>query len=200
MMFINWLLFQLIFRHTLLRYFCSLYFYLINHCLSDHITNAVNYDTHLTESNFQTCSRVLPLLSLSYSWLDDLPATLSTIMQDIIDDNPVDVSQSILHYNEGVDLLTSNIELPGLEVRRINTINYENMLKTDNNEVKRITIVTSWMNSGKLGFSPLFLLIASVLKKRQVPRLILFLWSVVSCGVWNCLIQFQNVKVVCIIT
>lgn len=64
-------------------------------------------------------------------------------MQDIIDDNPVDVSQSILHYNEGVDLLTSNIELPGLEVRRINTINYENMLKTDNNEVKRITIVTS---------------------------------------------------------
>ena len=64
-------------------------------------------------------------ISLAYSRPDDLPDTLSTIMQDIIDDKPVDVSRSILHHDEGVDLLPSNIELSGLEVRLINAISRE---------------------------------------------------------------------------
>ena len=55
-------------------------------------------------------------MSLGYSRPDDLPDTLSTIMQDIIDDKSVDVSRSILHHDEGVDLLPSNIELSGLEL------------------------------------------------------------------------------------
>ena len=59
---------------------------------------------------------------------DDLPNTLSTIMQDIIDDKSVDVSKSILHHDEGVDLLPSNIELSGLEVRLINAISRESVL------------------------------------------------------------------------
>ena len=42
-------------------------------------------------------------MSLGYSRPDDLPYTLSTIMQDIIDDKPVDVSRSILRHDEGVD-------------------------------------------------------------------------------------------------
>ena len=61
-------------------------------------------------------------MSLGYHRPDDLPVTLSTIMQDIIDDKSVDVSRSILHHGEGVDLLPSNIELSGLEVRLINAI------------------------------------------------------------------------------
>ncbi len=69
-------------------------------------------------------------MSLGYSRPDDLPDTLSTIMQDIIDDKPVDVSKSILHHDEGVDLLPSNIELSGLEVRLINAISRESVLKT----------------------------------------------------------------------
>ena len=52
-------------------------------------------------------------MSLGYNRPDDLPVTLSTIMQDIIDDNPIDVQKSILHHGEGVDLLPSNIELSG---------------------------------------------------------------------------------------
>ena len=75
-------------------------------------------------------------MSLGYSRPDDLPDTLSTIMQDIIDDKPVDVSRSILHYDEGVDLLPSNIELSGLEVRLINAISRESV-KTCINEVKK---------------------------------------------------------------
>lgn len=76
-------------------------------------------------------------MSLGYNRPDDLPVTLSTIMQDIIDDKSVDVSQSILHHGEGVDLLPSNIELSGLEVRLINAISRESVLKTCVNEVKK---------------------------------------------------------------
>ena len=76
-------------------------------------------------------------MSLGYSRPDDLPVTLSTIMQDIIEDNPIDVQKSILHHGEGVDLLPSNIELSGLEVRLINAISRESVLKTCISEVRK---------------------------------------------------------------
>ena len=44
-------------------------------------------------------------MSLGYPRPDDLPISLATIMQDIIDDNPIDVQKGILHHGEGVDLL-----------------------------------------------------------------------------------------------
>ena len=75
-------------------------------------------------------------MSLGYSRPDDLSDTLSSIMQDVIDDKPVDVQKAILHHEEGVDLLPSNIELSGLEVRLINAISRESVLKTCINEVK----------------------------------------------------------------
>ena len=58
-------------------------------------------------------------------------------MQSIIDDKAFDVSQGILHHNEGVDLLPSNIELSGFEVRLINAMSRERVLKTYVNEVKK---------------------------------------------------------------
>lgn len=76
-------------------------------------------------------------MSLGYNRPDNLSVTLSTIMQDIIDDNPIDVQKSILHHGEGVDLLPSNIELSGLEVRLINAISRESVLKNCVNEVKK---------------------------------------------------------------
>ena len=76
-------------------------------------------------------------MSLGYNRPDDLPVTLSTIMQDIIDDKSVDVAQGILHHSEGVDLFPSNIELSGLEVRLINAISRESVLKTCISEVKK---------------------------------------------------------------
>ena len=76
-------------------------------------------------------------MSLGYHRPDDLQVTLSTIMQDIIDDKSVDVAQGILHHSEGVDLLPSNIELSGLEVRLINAISRESVLKTCVSEVKK---------------------------------------------------------------
>ena len=48
-------------------------------------------------------------MSLGYSRQDDLPDTLYTIMQDIIDDKPVDVSRSILHHDE---VLSCKLDAP----------------------------------------------------------------------------------------
>lgn len=76
-------------------------------------------------------------MALGYNKPDDIPITLSTVMQDIIDDKPLDVQQGIIHNNEGVDLMPSNIELSGLEVRLINAISRESILKTYVNEVKK---------------------------------------------------------------
>ncbi len=76
-------------------------------------------------------------MSLGYGRPDDLSDTFSSIMQDVIDDNPANAQKAILHHDEGVDLLPSNIELSGLEVRLINAISRESVLKTCINEVKK---------------------------------------------------------------
>ena len=76
-------------------------------------------------------------MALGYSKPDEIPVTLTTVMQDIMDDRPFDVQGAILHHNEGVDLLPSNIELSGLEVRLINAISRESILRTCINEVKK---------------------------------------------------------------
>ena len=76
-------------------------------------------------------------MALGYNRPDDIPITLSTVMQNIIDDITLDVSQGIIHHNEGVDLLPSNIEMSGFEVRLINAMSRERVLKTYINEVKK---------------------------------------------------------------
>ena len=76
-------------------------------------------------------------MALGYNRPDDIPVTLPTIMQDIIDDKPPDVSQGIIRNSEGVDLLPSNIELSGFEVRLINAMSRERVLKTYVNAVKK---------------------------------------------------------------
>ena len=76
-------------------------------------------------------------MALGYNKPDDLSITLSTIMQDIMDDNDFNVGDGIIHQREGIDLLPSNIELSGLEVRLINAISRENVLKTYVNAVKK---------------------------------------------------------------
>ena len=76
-------------------------------------------------------------MALGYNRPDDIPITLSTVMQNIIDDKTLDASQGIIHHNEGVDLLPSNIEMSGFEVRLINAMSRERVLKTYINEVKK---------------------------------------------------------------
>ena len=76
-------------------------------------------------------------MALGYNRPDDIPITLSTVMQNIMDDTTLDVLQGIIHHNEGVDLLPSNIEMSRFEVRLINAMSRERVLKTYINEVKK---------------------------------------------------------------
>ena len=70
-------------------------------------------------------------LTISMGWQqpDKLPTTLSTLMQKAMNDQPIQPGEGILHHAEGVDLIPANIELAGLEVALVNSINREKMLK-----------------------------------------------------------------------
>jgi chromosome partitioning protein len=57
-------------------------------------------------------------------------------MGKIINDEPFDPDDGILHHSEGVDLLPSNIELSGVEITFINTISRETILRRYINSVK----------------------------------------------------------------
>ena len=70
-------------------------------------------------------------LTISMGWQqpDELPTTLSTLMQKAMNDQPIQPGEGILHHAEGVDLIPANIELAGLEVALVNSMNQEKMLK-----------------------------------------------------------------------
>ena len=69
-------------------------------------------------------------LTISMGWQqpDELPTTLSTLMQKAMNDQPIQPGEGILHHAEGVDLIPANIELAGLEVALVNSMNREKML------------------------------------------------------------------------
>lgn len=67
---------------------------------------------------------------------DALPITLADHMEGIIKDNPIDMRAGLLHNDEGVDLMPSNIELSGLEVSLVNAMSREFTLRTYLNEIK----------------------------------------------------------------
>jgi chromosome partitioning protein len=68
---------------------------------------------------------------------DELPITLSTLMAKAMNDQPIQPGESILHHAEGVDLIPANIELAGLEVALVNSMNREKMLKQVLDSAKR---------------------------------------------------------------
>ena len=75
-------------------------------------------------------------LTLFLGYANELPVTLADIMQDVIDDIPIPDSYGILYHSEGVDLLPANIELSGMEIRLINAMSRESVLRTYINAVK----------------------------------------------------------------
>ena len=70
-------------------------------------------------------------LTISMGWQqpDELPTTLSTLMAKAMNDQSIPPGEGILHHAEGIDLIPANIELAGLEVSLVNTMNREKMLK-----------------------------------------------------------------------
>ena len=55
-------------------------------------------------------------ISMGWQQPDELPTTLSTLMQKAMNDQPIQPGEGILNHAEGVDLIPANIELAGLEV------------------------------------------------------------------------------------
>ena len=78
-------------------------------------------------------------LTISMGWQqpDELPTTLSTLMQKAMNDQPIQTGEGVLHHAEGVDLIPANIELAGLEVALVNSMNREKMLKQVLDSAKR---------------------------------------------------------------
>lgn len=67
--------------------------------------------------------------SLGYENPDAMEYTLATTLGKIINEEDIDPQEGILHHEEGVDLMPSNIELSGLEVSLVNVMSRELVLK-----------------------------------------------------------------------
>lgn len=60
---------------------------------------------------------------------DELPVTLASVLNKVLQDKEIDPEEGILHHAEGVDLMPANIELAGLEVGLVNVLSRESVLK-----------------------------------------------------------------------
>ena len=74
--------------------------------------------------------------SLGYTEPDELEVTLATIMGKLINDEEVEPMEGILHHEEGIELMPSNIELSGLEVSLVNVMSRERIMQEYINIVK----------------------------------------------------------------
>lgn len=71
-------------------------------------------------------------LTTSLGWPDNdsLSATLSTLMEKVMRDEPMEQNYGVLCHSEGVDLIPANMELSGLEVTLVGAMSREFTLKS----------------------------------------------------------------------
>ena len=69
-------------------------------------------------------------LSLGVKNPDELDSTLANVMERIVDDKEFKSGFALLRTEEGIDLMPSNIELSGIEVRLVNEMSRERVLKS----------------------------------------------------------------------
>lgn len=77
--------------------------------------------------------------ALGWTDADNFPFTLATQMEKTIHDEPFVYNEGILHHNEGVDLIPTNIELSGIEGFYICYRNHQN------NRFRKEEEETVWM-------------------------------------------------------
>ena len=63
-----------------------------------------------------------------YQDCDRIETTLSTVLQKVIAEENIPPDEGILHHSEGVDLLPANIDLSGMDLQLISTMNRERIL------------------------------------------------------------------------
>lgn len=76
-------------------------------------------------------------ICLGYPRPDDLNITLFDLLNKTINEDTVNSGEGILHQTEGIDLISANISLAGLEVALVNTMNRERILKQFLEPVKK---------------------------------------------------------------
>ena len=67
---------------------------------------------------------------------DNLPITLSTLMSRSINDLDINSNEAILHHNENVDLIPTNLELASMEVSLVNAMSREYTMRNCIDDVK----------------------------------------------------------------
>ena len=75
-------------------------------------------------------------LSLGFKKPDDLCPTVSDVMRNVIETGEITKDFPVLRNSEGVFLMPSNIELSGMEVRLVNEMSREQVLKSYVDSVK----------------------------------------------------------------
>lgn len=68
-------------------------------------------------------------ISLGYSEPDTFENTLATLMMNIVNDEEMNFEDVIIHHEEGVDIIPSNIELSAIEVSLVNVMSRELILR-----------------------------------------------------------------------
>lgn len=105
-------------------------------------TSTVNLGVGLAEQGY----RVLLIdadpqgsltISLGVKNPDDLDVSLSTVMNAVINDEPIASDAGILRHEEGVDLLPSNIELSGMETGLFNIMSREYVMRNYIDKVRQ---------------------------------------------------------------
>ena len=76
-------------------------------------------------------------ISLGIKQPDVLSVSLATIMQGVIEDEPVPIDTAVHHHAEGVDFIPANIEVSGIDVSLVNTMSREHVLKTHVNDLRK---------------------------------------------------------------
>lgn len=67
---------------------------------------------------------------------DDIPVTIATLMERVVKEIDVKPKEALLHQEEGVDVIPSNLELSSMEVSLLNVMSREYVMKNVLKEVK----------------------------------------------------------------
>jgi chromosome partitioning protein len=86
-------------------------------------------------------SQASQTVSLGWKQPDELPVTIATQLGKVVDNKPFDPAEGILSHSEGVDLMPSSIELSGLEMRMVNAMSREFVLRSYLSEVKGYDVI-----------------------------------------------------------
>ena len=66
---------------------------------------------------------------MGWTDLDKIQTTLADVMSATIRDDNINIDDVILHHNEEVDLIPSNLDLSQLEVRLVNVMSRESVIR-----------------------------------------------------------------------